>query len=157
MQSLRSRTWPGISFSSTNHALPLRVVLVLHEIEDGVDVLVVNVPLGQNELLIDNGMVMLNCTNVASLVLVDDQVIGLDQTLGRDHALGLDDPGVIDVTGLLDHFLTVVVPRRRALVAVAIVAATVVPGRSRGGDDCKLQGQQRPRHTVRYFILRSLL
>ncbi len=36
--------------SLLDDVLPLRVVLVLHEIDDGVDVLGVNVPLGQNEL-----------------------------------------------------------------------------------------------------------
>src|ERR1700744_5480806 len=64
-----------------NDVLPLRVVLVLHEVDDGVDVLVVNVPLGQDELFLDDGMIVLNRTNVTSFVLVDDQGVGLDQTL----------------------------------------------------------------------------
>ena len=120
--------------------LPLRVVLVLDEVDLVVDVLVVNVPLRQNELLLDDGMIVLNRTNVASLVLLDDQVVGLDHTLRRDHALRLDDARVIDVSALLDHFLTIVVARRRALVAVTWTAVAarrlVVPGRSRGGDNC---------------------
>ena len=48
--------------------LALRVVLVLDEIDDGVDLLGVNVPLRQNEFFLDDGMVVLNRTNVASLV-----------------------------------------------------------------------------------------
>src|SRR3954470_22508632 len=128
-----------------DNLLPLRVVLVLDEIDDGVDHLGVNVPLRQNEFLLDDGMVVLNRTNIAKLVLFDDQVVGLDQTLRRDHALRLDGARVIDVAGLLDHFLTVVVARRRALVAVTWATVTipwvhrtptVVPGEGRGGDNC---------------------
>jgi hypothetical protein len=37
--------------SRLDNALPLRVVLVLDEIDDGVDLLGVNVPLRQNEFL----------------------------------------------------------------------------------------------------------
>ena len=110
--------------------LPLRVVLVFDEIDDGVDLLGVNVPLRQNEFLLDDGMIVLNRTNVASLVLLDDQVIGLDQTLGRDHALRLDGARVLDVFGLLDHFLSVVVAGGRALVAIPLTAVAdtnVVP------------------------------
>ena len=76
------------------------------------------------------------------LVLADDQVVGLDKTPGRHHALGLDDRRMVEVPGLLDHFLTVVVAWRRALVATVVVATVsagttgVVPGEGRGGDDC---------------------
>src|SRR3954447_13011313 len=124
-----------------DNVLPLGVVFVLDEIDDGVDLLGVDVPLRQNELLLDDGVVVLDRTNVASLVLFDDQVVGLDQTLGRDHALRLDGARVIDVSGVLDDFLSVVVPRRRTLVAIARRrntitrvhrSATVIPGQGRG-------------------------
>src|SRR5471032_445705 len=50
-----------------NDVLTLCVVLVLDEVDDGVDVLGVNVPLRQNEFFLDDGMIVLNRTDVTSL------------------------------------------------------------------------------------------
>src|SRR5262249_38073658 len=59
-------------------ALSHRAVPVLDEIDDRVDGFGVNIALPQHQLLLDDGVVVLDRADVAGLVLVDDQVIGLD-------------------------------------------------------------------------------
>ena len=80
-------------------ALPLRVVLVLDEIDDGVDLLGVNVPLRQNEFLLDDGMIVLNRTNVASLVLwMIRWLVSIRRLDGTTLCVSMD-ARVIDVSG----------------------------------------------------------
>lgn len=124
-------------------ALALGVVFVLDQVDDRVDGLGVDVALGQHQLLLDHGVVVLDGADVAGLVLADDEVVGLDHAPRRRDALGLDHRRVVDLPRGLHHLLGVVLLRRRAFTAVVDGAAAVLGGgRRRGGREP--EGEQRP-------------
>ena len=95
-------------FPLLDHVLPYRVVLVLHLVDDLVDVFVVDVALGEDDFLLDDGAVVLNRADVFGLVLMDDKVIGFDHARGWNYGLAVIAAGVIDGLGAADHLFAVV-------------------------------------------------